>query len=1165
MTSKERIQLLKQLITQKILLLDGATGTALQAQNLTSKDFGGAKLEGCNEALILHSPQVIQEVHHKYLEAGADIIETNSFGGTPIVLAEYGLEKKCYDINFLAAQFARKQADHFTRQTPHKPRFVAGSIGPTTKAISVTGGITFQELIDNFSQQAQALYDGGIDYFLVETCQDTRNIKAAIIGIEKMQKNKAIKLPIAVSVTIEPTGTMLAGQDIDALITSLAHFDLLYLGLNCATGPDLMTEHIRTLATNSPFAVSCLPNAGLPDEEGNYLETPKMMARVLERFLAAGWLNIIGGCCGTTYQHIAEFSKLLELYPPHKIKKQKGSFLSGIENLEINDEKRPILVGERTNVIGSKKFRNLIANGDFDTAAQIAKNQVKKGAAIIDVCLANPDRDEHQDMQNFLEVLTKQIKAPLMIDSTNPQVVEMALSYSQGKSIINSINLEDGTKRFEEIIPLVKKFGAALVVGTIDEDPNQGMAVTRQRKLEIATRAYQILTEEFAIPPTDIYWDPLVFPCATGDENYLGSAQETIEGLKLIKKHFPLTKSILGISNVSFGLPSAGREVLNSVFLYHCTQAGLDLAIVNTQKLRRYSTLTAEEIELAENLLFNRGSDPVGKFATFFRNKKSVAPIDERSSMSIEERLAQNILEGSKEGLIEDLDTLRQNLSPLEIINGPLMSGMAKVGELFNKNQLIVAEVLQSAEVMKSAVAHLEQFMDAQDINKKGKILIATVKGDVHDIGKNLVDIVLSNNGFEIIDLGIKINSKQIIEAYHKYHPDIIGLSGLLVKSAQQMILTAEDLRAAGITVPIVVGGAALSKNFVNKKLAPVYPEAPVIYAKDAMNGLELVNKIVDPQGFAQLKADILKAVNKTCQSLNPSPSTSSENTKRSSKITLFKDNPAPDYKQHTIKNSSIDEIFHYINPLMLYGRHLGINGKIVKLLSENKKAEALELMKGDKALEIFDKVEKIKQHYKTTHLIPQATFRFFKANSQGNEIFLYSAEEKKLGSFHFPRQHKTDGLSLADYVLPYSEGFSTIALFAVTVGKNIKEEVERLKKEGEFLASHALAAIALESAEAYAELIHSKIRSLLGIGDRINMTMLERFQAKYQGKRYSFGYPACPDLDNQKQLFSLLNVEQEIGVKLTEGNMMDPEASVTAIVFQHPQATYFSVGNSEE
>ena len=587
MDQNKRVELLKESLRKRILVLDGATGTALQAKNLKPKDFGGDKLDGCNEALILYSPQVITDVHKGYLEAGADIVETNSFGGTPLVLAEYDLQDKYYEINYQSAQLARKQADLFTEKTPAKPRFVAGSVGPTTKAITVTGGVTFSELIKNFKQQAIALYDGGVDYYLVETCQDTRNIKAAIIGIEQAMKEKKFPLPIAVSVTIEPTGTMLAGQDVESLLTSLEHVDLLYLGMNCATGPDLMTDHIRTLAAKCPFPVSCLPNAGLPDEDGNYLETPEMMAKVLSRFMDAGWINVIGGCCGTSYPHIKEFSKLAIQFPPRELVKEKISTLSGIENLEVTDEKRPMLVGERTNVIGSKKFRDLIANGEFDKAAEIAKNQVKKGASVIDACLANPDRDEYEDMENFLQYLIQKIKAPLMIDSTDERVIEMALTYSQGKAIINSINLEDGEERFEAVTPIANKFGAALVVGTIDEDPNQGMAVTKERKLEVARRSYDLLTKKYHVAPQDIYWDPLVFPCATGDENYIGSAKETIEGLRLIKEEFPLTKSVLGVSNISFGLPGAGREVLNSVFLYHCTQAGLDLAIVNTQKLKR--------------------------------------------------------------------------------------------------------------------------------------------------------------------------------------------------------------------------------------------------------------------------------------------------------------------------------------------------------------------------------------------------------------------------------------------------------------------------------------------------------------------------------------------------------------------------------------------------
>ncbi|MBL7685805.1 MAG: homocysteine S-methyltransferase family protein, partial [Deltaproteobacteria bacterium] len=819
-TRSARVAQLKKILSEKILVLDGAMGTSLQGKDLTAADFGGPELEGCNENLILTRPDVIQSVHHSYLEVGADIVETNTFGATPLVLAEYGLQDKAYEINFKGAQLARQAADQHS--TVEKPRFVAGSMGPTTKALSVTGGVTFEELIENFYQQAKGLYEGGVDFFLLETCQDTRNVKAGILGIQKFLKEVEEPLPIAVSVTIEPMGTLLAGQSIDALAASLAHVDLLYIGLNCATGPEFMTDHIRTLSALTQSRVACVPNAGLPDENGNYLETPEMVARVMERFIEAGWINLVGGCCGTTPQHIKALADLVKGKTPRTPQIISKSFLSGIDYLEITDEMRPVIVGERTNVIGSRKFKQLIAEGKYEEGSEIARAQVKKGAQIIDICMADPDRDETTDMKLFLEHVIKKVRAPLMFDSTDADVFELALPYSQGKAILNSINLEDGEERFEKVVPLAKKYGAALVVGLIDEDKTQGMAVTRERKVEIAKRSYQLLVDHYGIAPEDIYWDCLVFPVGTGDVNYIGSAIETIEGIRLVKNLFPKTKTILGVSNISFGLPPAGREVLNSVYLYHCVQAGLDLAIVNAEKLERYASISEEEKKLSEDLLFNRGEDPVAAFAAYFRTKQT-QPKQAIQELPLEERLARYIVEGSKDGLKEDLDLALQHSKPLEIINGPLMKGMDEVGRLFNKNELIVAEVLQSAEAMKAAVGHLEPHMDKADSATRGKVLLATVKGDVHDIGKNLVDIILSNNGFQVINLGIKIPPEQLIQAVQEHQPDMIGLSGLLVKSAQQMVITADDLSKAGITLPILVGGAALSEKFTDQKIARVY------------------------------------------------------------------------------------------------------------------------------------------------------------------------------------------------------------------------------------------------------------------------------------------------------------------------------------------------------
>ncbi len=1183
-----------QALKHRILVLDGAMGTAIQNKDLNAEHFGGLDFEGCNEHLVLTFPKAIEEIHGSYLKAGCDIIETNTFGGTPLVLDEYGLSEKAFEINYTAAALARKCAQQYS--TLEKPRFVAGSIGPTTKAITVTGGITFEKLQEHFYIQAKALYEGGVDYLLLETCQDTRNVKAALLAFEKLFLEKKSRIPVAVSGTIEPMGTMLAGQSIEALMASLAHCELLYLGLNCATGPEFMTDHIRSLSKLSPFAVACVPNAGLPDENGCYLETPEMVSNVLSRFVTQNWVNLVGGCCGTTPAHIEALVKLVQNQKPRKSLLPLNSFLSGVDYLEVTEDIRPVIVGERTNVIGSKKFKTLICEEKFEEASEVARAQIKGGAQVIDICLANPDRNEHQDMQRFLEFAIKKIRAPLMIDSTDEKVIALALTYCQGKAIINSINLEDGEERFEKVVPLAKQYGAALVVGMIDDDPVQGMAITSQRKYAVADRSYKLLTQKYGVLPQDIYWDPLVFPCATGDAQYVGSAVQTIEGVQLLKQKFPGTKTILGISNVSFGLPQTGREVLNSVFLYYCVQAGLDLAIVNAEKLERYASISEEEKKLAEDLLYNRGADPIAAFAAHFRGKKTIKQ-SLKEKLPLFERLPHYIVEGSKDGLVEDLDEALKTMQPLDIINGPLMKGMDEVGKLFNANQLIVAEVLQSAEAMKAAVSHLEPFMEKSQATSRGKVILATVKGDVHDIGKNLVEIILANNGFQIINLGIKVLPERLIQAIREHNPDIVGLSGLLVKSAQQMAVTASDFTKAGITTPMLVGGAALSSNFVDKQISSVYA-GTVAYASDAMHGLELAKTVVDPVRFESLKQELTEKRAKLASTQTSTQDIQSPISQtRSSKITVLDQVPTPsDFERHVLRNTPIEQIWKYINPLMLYGRHLGVKGGIVRQLEKAATDPKLKKELEDtepRSLAIWEAVQNVKLEFKGTEIMqPSAVFQFFKANSQGNKVLIFKNQtnnghdfSKAFQTYEFPRQRHPNDLCLADYLyglshLPHvnaPDGLShlphvnapvpkdqkdSLAFFIVSVGKGVRELAEFFKNKGDYLKSQILQCLALESAEAYAEYLHAQIRKAWGFPDPPEMTMMERFQAKYRGKRYSFGYPACPKLDDQTLLFELLKPE-EIGIQLTDGFMMDPEASVSALVFHHPQATYFSVGHT--
>jgi 5-methyltetrahydrofolate--homocysteine methyltransferase len=1185
----ESAKALRELLSQRILVLDGAMGTMLQQRHLTAEDFGGAALEGCNENLVRTRPDVVLDIHRKYFEAGSDIVETNSFGGASIVLAEYGLSSDAHELNRLSAELARQAADEAS--TSARPRFVAGSMGPTTKAITVTGGVTFEGLRETYYVQAKGLVEGGADLLLVETCQDTRNIKAALLAIQRLSKEIGAQVPVIISVTIEAMGSMLAGQTVEAMWASLRHAKPLAFGMNCATGPEFMTDHIRTLSQLTGEFVSCYPNAGLPDEEGKYLESPTSLAAQLEKFVDHGWLNVVGGCCGTTEQHIRTIAQMVDGKKPRQ-RPAEGhrAIYSGIETIEAEDSTRPLLVGERTNVIGSRLFKNLVAEEKWEEASEIARRQVRGGAHVVDVCLQSTERDEKNDIPPFYEKLIRKVKAPVMIDTTDPAAVTQALTYCQGKAIINSINLEDGEEKFEKIVPMAHDFGAAVVVGCIDEDPQQAQAFTRERKLAIAQRSYKLLTEKYGLAPEDIIFDPLVFPCATGDENYIGGAVETVEGIRLIKQALPDARTILGISNVSFGLPAGAREVINSVFLYYCTKAGLDLAIVNTEKLERFASIPEHERRLAENLLFSHPPaeapmDPSeGARAALLRgvpadwreqnkeqraavNQFHIAAITEHfrtakkkektraADLPLDQRLSNYIIEGTRDGLIEDLDRKRaEGAPPLDIVNGPLMAGMAEVGRLFNANELIVAEVLQSAEAMKAAVSHLEQFMEKADTAKRGRVVLATVKGDVHDIGKNLVEIILKNNGYDVVNLGIKVPPDELIKAYLQHKPDAIGLSGLLVKSAQQMVITASDLRDAGIVIPLLVGGAALSAKFTQQKIAPSYGKA-VCYAKDAMTGLRLMNELMDPATRETVVRDHTAAGNgfgvSTTVTVTEIPTVA-----RSPKVRADLPIPIAPYLDTKVRLvPDLREIWSYINPFMLYGRHLGFRGDFEKQFAA----------RDPKAVELFESMEEVKNEA-AEFLKVRAVWQFFETEPEGNVLHLFAPDgTQPLHTFRCKRQRTGDFLCLSDYVLaPRNAQRDHLALFVVTAGEGVRERSEKAKNEGYYFKSHGLQALAIESAEACAEWLHRRIREDWGFPDAPEMTMAQRFTSRYRGKRYSFGYPACPDLDDQAGLWKLLRPEA-IGVQLTEGMMMDPEASVSALVFHHPDCTYFSVGDTAE
>lgn len=943
-------------------------------------------------------------------------------------------------------------------------------------------------------------------------------------------------------------GTTLAGQNIEAFYISLEHLKPISMGLNCATGPEFMRDHIRSLSEISSAAVSCYPNAGLPDENGHYHESPDSLARKIAAFAEKGWLNIAGGCCGTTPEHIRAMKEALSEYPPRPLAGNHPPALSGIEPIYIENDNRPYMVGERTNVLGSRKFKRLIVEGKYEEASEIARAQVKSGAQVIDVCVQDPDRDEIEDIKLFLELVVKKVKVPLMIDTTDPKVIDLALQYCQGKAIINSINLEDGEEKFELVTPIIHKYGAAIVVGTIDET---GQAIKATDKLEVAKRSYDLLVNKYGLAGEDLIFDTLVFPVGTGDEQYIGSAKETIDGIRLIKEALPGVHTILGISNVSFGLPEAGREVLNSVFLYECTKAGLDYAIVNTEKVERYASIPAEERHLAEELIYNTNDETLSAFVAAFRGKK-VEKKEKISNLSLEERLASYVVEGTKEGLIPDLNEALTKSGPLEIINGPLMAGMSEVSRLFNNNELIVAEVLQSAEVMKASVNHLEQFMQKDETAVKGKIMLATVKGDVHDIGKNLVEIILSNNGYQIINLGIKVPPETIIEAFRREKADAIGLSGLLVKSAQQMVLTAQDLRTAGIDVPIMVGGAALTRKFTKTRIRPEY-DGLVLYAKDAMDGLDIANRLMNPEEREKIAEEIRVEAE---AAVAVAPKQELPKLTRAVRSKISPDAPVfvpPDLERHVLRNYPLGHIIPYVNMQMLLGHHLGLRGSV----------EA-QLAAGDqRTVELKGTVDDIlHQAMLEGTITPHAMYQFFPAQSQGNDIIVYNPQNTSeiLHTFTFPRQGVEPHLCLADFLKPVDSGIMDyVGFLVVTAGHGVRELSTQLKESGDYLRSHALQSVALEVAEGLAERVHHMMRDTWGFPDPADMTMKQRHGARYQGIRVSFGYPACPDLEDQGPLFKLLSPE-DIGVHLTEGFMMEPEASVSAMVFAHPEAQYFNV-----
>jgi 5-methyltetrahydrofolate--homocysteine methyltransferase len=1106
---------------ERVLLLDGAMGTQIHSFGLGAEDFGGEAYVGCNEHLNLTRPDVIAAIHDRYLEAGADIIETNSLCSSKIELEEFGLGDLSYDVARAAAEIARGSADRFS--TEEKPRFVAGNIGSTNKLLNLSEGIDFDGLKAMYKPLVKGLVEGGADVILFETYADTSNLKAGLLALDEVYKELDVDLPVMISVTIESNGTMLAGQTLEALYASVRHFKPFAVGINCGLGPGQAVETLDWLVERSDFLVSLYPNAGLPDENGQFTLGAEDFATELKPIIQKGQVNIIGGCCGTTPDHIRKLGELVAEAEPRKVEPMPASLVSGLELVEFMDQNRPVMIGERTNMSGSKKFRKLIRGGEFDQGSDIGKLQVLGGAQILDVNLADTESDESDNIANFFPLLLKKVKAPLMIDSSSPAaVIEGALKLTQGKCLINSINLEDEA-RFREVALLAGRYGAALIVLLIDE---KEMAVTLEQKLDVAERSYRMLVDELGVMPEDIVFDPLVFAVGSGDQKFFGCAKATIEAVAELKKRYPQSKTSLGISNVSYGLPSAGREALNAAMLYHSVQAGLDMAIVNSEKIVRYATLSDDEKQLCREMLYNNSGDVVKQFIGYYGTRKVKAKTaPDHSQLPLEERLHYYIVEGLKQGLVEDLDEALKSHGPLDIVNRFLMAGMAAVGKRFNARELTVIEVLQSAEVMKTAVEHLEQFMEPSETVSKGKLLLATVKGDVHDIGKNLVEMVISNNGYEVVDLGINVDNHTLIEGIKKHQPDAVGLSGLLVRSAHQMQAVAADLKAEGIDIPVLVGGAALSRSFTENKLQPDYT-GKVLYAADAVDGLQLM------EGLGREKSSPTpepEPEERTIEADNPAGLVEAVTVEAVEQL------PEPkDFELHRLE-FPFENVFGTLNRQMLYGKHFGLKGVYDNMLEEGNR----------RAVELTETVDVVKRRIEAAGIAPpQGVYTFFKAKRRGDGIVLLDIGERELGVLEFPRQETGKRLCLADYVA--ADRVDSVALFCVTAGSQITELANRHKYKKEYATSHIVYSLALEAAEAAAQLAHRQIREDWGIGDR--------------GCRYSPGYSAFPRLEAQKDLFRLLDIEAQLGITLTESMMMAPEASVTALVLHHPQAEVFHV-----
>jgi len=1134
---------------ERVVVFDGGMGATLEQFELTQEDYGG--LEGkCHEALVLNRPDVIEGVHASMLEAGAEVIETDTFQASRLKLDEWGLNEHTHEINVKAAQIARKAAG--------EDRFVAGSIGPTgflpASDDPTLGDISFRRLVEVFAEQARGLVEGGADLLIVETAQDILEVKAAIFGAREAFEEAGRTLPIQASVSLLPQGgKMLLGTDIEAVLTTLTALGVDAIGLNCSTGPEDMRDAIRYLGENSPLPVHCIPNAGLPlqgpDGETIFPEEPGPLAATLGEFVERYGVGIVGGCCGTTPEHIAAIRERVEgRVPGERPAPGPIQVSSMMTATPLVQEPRPTLVGERVNSQGSRKAKELLLADDYDGLVQVAEDQVEGGAHVLDICVALTERaDEDEQMRAVVERVSLTQPAPIQVDSTEPEVIEAALEQIPGRPIVNSINLEAGRDKADRVIPLAVAHGAALIALTIDE---VGMAKTAERKVEIATRIRDLACEEHGLDPEALIFDALTFTLTTGDDEWKPSAVETIEGIRRIKAEIPGVKTSLGVSNVSFGVGQPARAVLNSVFLHHCVESGLDLAMVNPNHITPYSEISDEERELTDDLVFNRREDALERFIGHFESKgeETAEEVgDPTEGMEPEEALHWHILRRKKDGVEDWIDRSNEKIGAVPTLNEVLLPAMKEVGDKFGAGELILPFVLQSAEVMKRAVARLENYLDRIEGHTKGKVVIATVFGDVHDIGKSLVNTILTNNGYTVIDLGKQVPVETIIEAAVENEADAIGLSALLVSTSKQMPICVQELHQRGHEFPVLIGGAAINRDFGRRTLYPhgkesddVY-EPGVFYCKDAFQGLDTMDALVDEEAHRAL-VERIRAEAKQLREKPAVVDNAPPTTDASVRSAASTDNPIPEPPFFGVRDVDVDldEVFPHLDRHVLFKLHWG--GKGVK-------GEAWrELIEGNGSEEGFaPRLERMWREQ--DYLEPRARLGYFPCNAEGNELIVFDPEdpERELERLVFPRQPKHDRICLADFFRPLDSGQrDVVALQGVTVGPEVTELIERLDRDGEFAEQLFTHGLGVQAAEGLAEWLHSQVRGELGID-------LD------QGRRYSWGYPACPDQSEHEKVWRLLGLE-EIGMTLSDGYAVTPEQSTVAIVAHHPQAVYFGM-----